>query len=281
MLSCTAQTAVRVSYLFYYKQDSTRTGYHLAPDMTLDFDGHKAAFYSETEFTKDSLSMSAFDKHGNTVDKKAENELYSMGGKGYRDWVCFLDYTTDEIQVHYDLVFTHIVGKAALPAPEWELQDGQKEVLGYLCRQARTRYLGRTWSVWYTEEIPASAGPWLLRGLPGLILSAEDTNGYFRFKLHWIDQNIQSRYAPYLHIQDVLRERKKNKYPFPESYPLSQANRMASLAKMSGSYRDQLLGTELFSTPGYTILPNGQKKTLPTEYPYIPLIPESFREGIR
>lgn len=279
--TCNAQTAVRASYLFYYKQDSTRTGYHLAPDMTLDFDGSKAAFYSETEFTKDSLSLSAFDKDGNTVDNKAENALYDLSGKGFEDWICFSDYTTDDVQLHYDLVFTHLVGKAKLPAPEWVLQDGQKEVLGYLCKQARTHYLGRTWFVWYTEEIPVSAGPWLLRGLPGLILAAEDSNRYFLFKLQWIEPGIQSRYASYLHIQEVLRARKKGKYPFPDSYPLPQANRMAAKSRMSGYYRDQILGTKMFSIPGYTILPNGQKKMITTEHPYIPLIPESFGKNIR
>ena len=92
---------------------------------------------------------------------------------------------------------------------------------------------------------------------------------------------FQSRYASYLHIQEVLRARKKGKYPFPDSYPLPQANRMAAKSRMSGSYRDQILGTKMFSIPGYTILPNGQKKTITTEHPYIPLIPESFGKNIR
>jgi hypothetical protein len=46
-------------------------------------------------------------------------------------------------------------------------------VNGYLCQQATATFRGIEWHVWYTEEIPSSAGPWRLRGLPGLIIKAE------------------------------------------------------------------------------------------------------------
>ena len=34
-------------------------------------------------------------------------------------------------------------------------------------------FRGVEWRVWYTDEIPSSAGPWRLRGLPGLIIKAD------------------------------------------------------------------------------------------------------------
>ena len=46
-------------------------------------------------------------------------------------------------------------------------------VSGPLCQQATATFRGVEWRVWYTEEIPSSAGPWRLRGLPGLIIKAE------------------------------------------------------------------------------------------------------------
>ena len=61
------------------------------------------------------------------------------------------------------------------PTPEiaWTLTDDTLTIGGYLCQQAMATFRGLEWHVWYTEEIPSSAGPWRLRGLPGLIVKAE------------------------------------------------------------------------------------------------------------
>ena len=63
----------------------------------------------------------------------------------------------------------------------WQLMDDTLTVGGYLCQKAVGKYAGRTWTAWYSEEVPASFGPWKLRGLPGMILRAEDKDGIFSF----------------------------------------------------------------------------------------------------
>ena len=52
---------------------------------------------------------------------------------------------------------------------------------GYVCQKATTTYGGREWTVWYTPDIPVSAGPWKFQGLPGLIMAANDSEGIFSF----------------------------------------------------------------------------------------------------
>ena len=42
---------------------------------------------------------------------------------------------------------------------------------------------GRKWTVCYTEDIPTTAGPWKLCGLPGLIVEAVSDDGIHRFTL--------------------------------------------------------------------------------------------------
>ena len=61
------------------------------------------------------------------------------------------------------------------PTPEivWTLTDDTLTVGGYYCQTAMATHRGVAWTVCYTEEIPSSAGPWRLRGLPGLIVKAE------------------------------------------------------------------------------------------------------------
>jgi GLPGLI family protein len=73
-----------------------------------------------------------------------------------------------------DWIFPHeFEGSEPTPDIAWTLTDDTLTVSGYLCQQATATHRGVEWRVWYTEEIPSSAGPWRLRGLPGLIVRAE------------------------------------------------------------------------------------------------------------
>ena len=63
----------------------------------------------------------------------------------------------------------------------WVFVDGQDSILGYRCKKAFAKYAGRTWLVYYTEDIPSINGPWKLSGLPGLILKAESEDGTHEF----------------------------------------------------------------------------------------------------
>ena len=73
-----------------------------------------------------------------------------------------------------EFIFPHeYEGYESTPDITWTLTDDTLTVSGYLCQQATATFRGVEWRVWYTEEIPSSAGPWRLRGLPGLIIKAE------------------------------------------------------------------------------------------------------------
>ena len=94
------------------------------------------------------------------------------------------DYPLGKTTVR-DWIFPHeFEGSEPTPDIAWTLSDerlrvGEQSsgitltVSGYLCQQATGTFRGVEWRVWYTEEIPSSAGPWRLRGLPGLIVKAE------------------------------------------------------------------------------------------------------------
>ena len=74
-----------------------------------------------------------------------------------------------------EFIFPHeYEGSEETPDIAWALTDDTLTVSGYLCQQATATHRGVEWHVWYTEEIPSSAGPWRLRGLPGLIVKAEN-----------------------------------------------------------------------------------------------------------
>ena len=89
-----------------------------------------------------------------------------------------------------------------LEKPDWTLTNGQDSICGYACLSATTKYHGLTWNVFYTEDVPASIGPWKLGGLPGLITKATDAKGIHTFTLYGFHQEetpiIFTRYVTWI-----------------------------------------------------------------------------------
>ena len=75
-----------------------------------------------------------------------------------------------------------------IPIIEWQLIDGTKTICEYECRQAIGSIYGRTWTVWYTTELPLNYGPYILCGLPGLIMAAKGSEGLFDFNVVGIEK---------------------------------------------------------------------------------------------
>lgn len=75
---------------------------------------------------------------------------------------------------------------------EWELLDQHKSLLGYDCQLAKAHFRGRNWYAWYSMDIPVSAGPWKLFGLPGLIFEAYDEKEHYHYTLKGVEQKKPS-----------------------------------------------------------------------------------------
>ena len=69
----------------------------------------------------------------------------------------------------------------------WKLIDRQKRIGKFTCQQAEALFRGRKYEVWFTTEVPVSAGPWKLQGLPGLILEAYDDKN----EVHYLFDGIE------------------------------------------------------------------------------------------
>jgi GLPGLI family protein len=66
---------------------------------------------------------------------------------------------------------------------DWTLTDNTVTIGSYLCKTATCQLHGRRWTVRYCEDIPTTAGPWKLCGLPGLIVEAVSDDDIHRFTL--------------------------------------------------------------------------------------------------
>jgi GLPGLI family protein len=65
---------------------------------------------------------------------------------------------------------------------EWDIITSEKvkEIAGYYCQKAITKFRGRVYEAYYTTDVPIPNGPYKFQGLPGLILEVSSTDGYYK-----------------------------------------------------------------------------------------------------
>lgn len=80
---------------------------------------------------------------------------------------------------------------------DWNFDDLEtKEYLGFQLKKATADFRGRKWTAWYSEDIPVNAGPWLLSGLPGLIIHAYDDLQEVEFLMSALeDENLEDKWV--------------------------------------------------------------------------------------
>lgn len=137
------------------------------------------------------------------MDMEEEDDIIAAHQEAYLHMpTVWTGYPNGQTTVR-DWIFPHeFEGTEPTPEIAWTLTDDTLTVGGYLCQTATCKFRGVEWHVCYTEEIPSSAGPWRLRGLPGLIVKAE--NEAHTFCLTELRKEASSITAPE-HRPDVQR----------------------------------------------------------------------------
>lgn len=108
---------------------------------------------------------------------------------------------------------------------KWEIKDSVKFIGKYLCKKATTKYAGRNYIAWYSEDIGISDGPYKFTGLPGLILELYDTNKIFIYSVISIFSSLPSEKFTWKTVgleislkkfQELISEKKETPAAFME-----------------------------------------------------------------
>lgn len=78
-----------------------------------------------------------------------------------------------------------------LPAMNWKITTEKKEISGYQCNIATLNFRGRSYTAYFTFDVPINIGPWKFNGLPGLIVAIYDEAGIYKWELNRI-RNVPS-----------------------------------------------------------------------------------------
>ncbi|MBB4805344.1 GLPGLI family protein [Chryseobacterium defluvii] len=188
------------TYRFIYevnsKKDSTEN-IMTKEYFHLDINQDEILYYGRDFFISDSIKKLNL-PHGFPAPKLNDFFVHKTGSKTYDG---------------YEFLGWDIIKRNSQPEQRWELLPEKKEFQNFSLQKATTVFGGRSWTAWFTSEIPFQEGPHKFYGLPGLIVELSDDKGNFKFKL------VKSQYYKVTNQIDLLsRMFKKNLYLDDKSY---------------------------------------------------------------
>ncbi len=116
-----------------------------------------------------------------------------------------------------------------IAAMEWDITDETTEINGFLCRKAELKSNPQLY-VWFTLDIPVSAGPYLYSGLPGLVL---ESNSFFQSTTAVQVAYEKDQTAFELQLERIKKEMESTTYSALEKVLIKKENfrRMAEKGK--------------------------------------------------
>lgn len=186
---------MRANYSYSFVRD-TVSGYNETGTGTLEIGRNFSKYWDLRLFESDSLvrngHTSSYSRvlDGAEVDQVTLMETFIHDLKGGK-WTCTGRIVTQDF-IYQDNTEDMI----------WDITDSVSTVSGYNTVMATCSFRGRNYTAWFAPDIPVSAGPWKFSGLPGLILSIKDADGYYSFHIDNIYSTSGSIYmTDYLYLK--------------------------------------------------------------------------------
>ena len=182
--------AFMFTYNYRYVEDVNHRPYFFKDDkMLLEVGDQRSRFWSLSQFQTDSINAER--------KKQGENNFL---GNGKVVWQLYRNCPEQGKYVYLDeLGMDKFSYAEKVIFPHWNIEEDSVIILlGYTCHKATADYCGRKWRAWYTDDIPLDEGPWKLKGLPGMILKASDSEGQFVFEAIGMQQNVTKRNLVYI-----------------------------------------------------------------------------------
>jgi len=166
-----------ITYKLKYQQDSTDINSIETEDFYLVVGDRNSKFLSKGTSFKDSVSEKiSIGDIGSAAWKDKMDK-----SKTEFDYSIFKDRQQGLILYSLKIMDDKLFYTQKIDNVEWQIEPETREISGYKAQKATTRFAGRNYTAWFSSEIPITEGPYKFGGLPGLILSLEDTQGHYVF----------------------------------------------------------------------------------------------------
>ncbi len=149
-------------------------------NVSLLIKGNKSLFKSTKKAIRDSVAMSIGKKSFESpIDGKVILDMRSVPGVNFKSEV-FLD---NGKQTVYKELLKNKFAYSLEDDIVWKIEGETKIIATYLCKKAIGRYKNRNYIAWFSEQVAIPDGPYVFKGLPGLIMEVYDKNSYMNFSM--------------------------------------------------------------------------------------------------
>lgn len=169
-----------VNYLVKFRADTASTHVMLQEYVSLLIGDEESLFKSTQKAIYDSLTLAEVDRS----NKAAKNgyvkiDLSQIPTAKFKPEVFKKGIALTGYNELLKTVYAYPIEEKII----WKILNETKTIQKYKCRKAIGKYKNREYIAWFSEEIPFSEGPYVFKGLPGLIVEVYDTKNYYHFDL--------------------------------------------------------------------------------------------------
>ena len=175
---------IMVHYKFTHVRDTTNRANPYTENMVL-FVGKNAGVYRSYDrqlenqlFKKQVQEQMANSPDGNI---RINRQVKGSGSE-------YFQFPDESKLVRKEDLFGAYIIDEQLPAINWQI-TGDTASFGELhCQKATAHVKGRDYIAWFCPDLPVHVGPWMLSGLPGVIVDAHDTRNDVVFKFDGVEK---------------------------------------------------------------------------------------------
>jgi GLPGLI family protein len=157
-------------YDLEYKPNSLKDSIILEKTILDVKDRSISIFRTEQEKISDSLM--AFTGLGLGRKARFEDQFYVKK-----------DISKDEVFKSIQTMFRENFFIKVIEKLDWEILPEKSKIENITVQKAKVNYGGRSWIAWFAIEIPIQEGPYVFKGLPGLIVKISDEKNDYNFSL--------------------------------------------------------------------------------------------------
>lgn len=155
----------RFFYEVKYKEDSTQIT-HQKSFAVLDINPDETKYYDYSFLEKDSL-----------------NKINQSQNTSWTAQIPVTRKKNTNTNINFAFAGDQLYSYPTQDVIEWKLSEETKKISDFNAQKATSNFGGRKWTAWFVKQIPFSEGPYKFTGLPGLIVSLEDSQNQFSFNL--------------------------------------------------------------------------------------------------
>ncbi|MFO7746122.1 MAG: GLPGLI family protein [Psychroflexus sp.] len=186
-----------VTYRLEYISDSTNLDKKSTEDFYLFVGEHTSKFISVNKRIGDSITKKMVENFNGSINLSNKNIPKTKFSE-----VIYKNYHTNQLFFVGRIGSDKFLYEEDIQPYTWDIKEKKKVINNFKVQKAITKFGGREYTAWFTEEIPIPQGPYKFDGLPGLIVEIEDSESHYSYQLISFKDLDKGKKIEYLNTND-------------------------------------------------------------------------------